>query len=52
MSAIDAKALEKKFDTTVALDKVSFSIEKGELFGFIGPTAAARRRSFASLCRC
>jgi ABC-type multidrug transport system ATPase subunit len=49
MSAIDARALEKKFDTTVALDKVSFSIEKGELFGFIGPDGGGKTTLFRIL---
>ena len=49
MSAIDAKALEKKFDTTVALDRVSFSIEKGELFGFIGPDGGGKTTLFRIL---
>src|SRR5436190_14561287 len=49
MSAIDAKALEKKFDTTVALDNVSIAVEKGELFGFIGPDGGGKTTLFRIL---
>jgi ABC-2 type transport system ATP-binding protein len=58
MSAISADALEKTFGvasrpgeggTTVALDKVSFAIEKGELFGFIGPDGAGKTTLFRIL---
>jgi len=49
MTAIEAKALDKKFETTVALDKVTFSVEKGELFGFIGPDGGGKTTLFRIL---
>jgi ABC-type multidrug transport system ATPase subunit len=49
MSAISAESLEKRFDTTVALDKVSFAVEKGELFGFIGPDGGGKTTLFRLL---
>jgi ABC-type multidrug transport system ATPase subunit len=49
MSIITADALEKRFDKTVALDKVSFAVEKGELFGFIGPDGAGKTTLFRTL---
>jgi ABC-2 type transport system ATP-binding protein len=49
MSIITADALEKRFDQTVALDKVSFAVEKGELFGFIGPDGAGKTTLFRTL---
>ena len=49
MSAIEARSLEKRFGATVALDKVSFSVDKGELFGFIGPDGGGKTTLFRIL---
>ena len=49
MDAIKAEALEKRFATTVALDKVSFTIDQGELFGFIGPDGGGKTTLFRIL---
>ena len=47
--AIQADAISKDFGSTLALDKVSFSVEKGELFGFIGPDGAGKTTLFRIL---
>jgi drug efflux transport system ATP-binding protein len=47
--AIRAESISKKFGTTVALDRVSFSVEHGELFGFIGPDGAGKTTLFRIL---
>jgi ABC-2 type transport system ATP-binding protein len=47
--AVVAQGLTKRYDTTVALDDVSFSIGKGELFGFIGPDGAGKTTLFRIL---
>ncbi|HEX8943672.1 MAG TPA: ABC transporter ATP-binding protein [Gemmatimonadaceae bacterium] len=47
--AISAEGLTKRYDTTVALDNVSFSIGDGELFGFIGPDGAGKTTLFRIL---
>jgi ABC-2 type transport system ATP-binding protein len=49
MSAVVAEALEKSFGATRALDRVSFAIEPGELFGFIGPDGAGKTTLFRIL---
>src|SRR5262245_5882344 len=49
MSAVTAESLSKKFGSTLALDKVSFMVEKGELFGFIGPDGAGKTTLFRIL---
>ena len=49
MTTIRAEELDKRFGTTVALDKVSFAVEKGELFGFIGPDGAGKTTLFRTL---
>jgi len=47
--AISANGLTKRYDVTVALDNVSFSIGTGELFGFIGPDGAGKTTLFRIL---
>ena len=42
-------SVSKAFGSTVALDKVSFAVEKGELFGFIGPDGAGKTTLFRIL---
>ena len=48
-AAIRAESVSKKFGATVALDKVSFSVDKGELFGFIGPDGGGKTTLFRIL---
>src|SRR5882762_5419553 len=49
MSAIVVDALVKTFGTTTALDRVAFDVQKGELFGFIGPDGAGKTTLFRIL---
>jgi drug efflux transport system ATP-binding protein len=46
---IRAESISKRFGSTLALDKVSFMVEKGELFGFIGPDGAGKTTLFRIL---
>ena len=39
---IEVKALSKKYGKHLAVDDVSFSIEKGEVVGFLGPNGAGK----------
>ena len=48
-TAVSAEGLVKRFEMTVALDDVSFSIDAGELFGFIGPDGAGKTTLFRIL---
>jgi ABC-type multidrug transport system ATPase subunit len=47
--AVHAHALEKRFGATLALDKVSFDVRSGELFGFIGPDGGGKTTLFRIL---
>ena len=48
-AAIVVDRLEKRFGQTVALDGLSFSVETGELFGFVGPDGAGKTTLFRIL---
>lgn len=39
---IVAQGLEKRFNGFVAVDGISFTVEKGEVFGFLGPNGAGK----------
>ena len=49
--AIKATNLVKKFGDFPAVDHISFEVNNGEIFGFLGPNGAARRRPFACSAR-
>lgn len=44
--AIKASQLSKCYDTTLALNSVSFEVNEGEVFGFIGPDGAGKTTLF------
>jgi ABC-type multidrug transport system ATPase subunit len=49
MNAVAVEGLTKKFAGSVALDRVSFTVAPGELFGFIGPDGAGKTTLFRIL---
>ena len=46
MTAVSVENITKRYGKTVALDGVSFEVEKGELFGIIGPDGAGKTTLF------
>jgi ABC-2 type transport system ATP-binding protein len=40
--AIEAHALTRRYGPTTAVDHVSFSVRRGEIFGFLGPNGAGK----------
>ena len=50
MSAIEVKDVSKSYGKVLALDSVSFSVEKGEVFGLIGPDGAGKTTMYRILC--
>jgi ABC-type multidrug transport system ATPase subunit len=41
---IEARDLVKRFDGFTAFKHISFAVPEGVIFGFLAPTAQARRR--------
>ena len=39
---IEARELQKQYGTVPAVDGISFSVRKGEIFGFLGPNGAGK----------
>ena len=50
MSEVQAEELTKKFGDFVAVNHVSFSVNKGEVFGFLGPNGAGKTTTISMLC--
>ncbi|MBN1392275.1 MAG: ABC transporter ATP-binding protein [Sedimentisphaerales bacterium] len=47
---IKADNLKKRFGNTIALDDVSFVVNKGETFGLLGPNGAGKTTTIQILC--
>lgn len=47
---ITCKDLTKKFGDFVAVDKISFDVSKGEIFGFLGANGAGKTTAMRMLC--
>ena len=50
MSAIEVRGISKSYGKVRALDEVSFSVGKGEIFGLIGPDGAGKTSMYRILC--
>lgn len=50
MNAIEAKDLVKRFGAFTAVDRVSFTVGAGEIFGFLGPNGAGKSTTIRILC--
>ena len=49
-SVVEVEGLTKKFGAFTAVDGVSFSIRRGEVFGFLGPNGAGKSTTIRMLC--
>ena len=50
MNAIEVQHVSKSYGSVRALDSVSLSVDKGEVFGLIGPDGAGKTSMFRILC--
>lgn len=47
---IEITNLTKKFNQTTAVNDISFSVKKGEIFGFLGPNGAGKTTTINIIC--
>lgn len=47
---IEVRDLEKRFGGFVAVNKISFSVKKGEIFGFLGSNGSGKSTTIRMLC--
>ena len=53
MSAIiDVKGLTKKFDGRTVVDNLSLQVEKGQIYGFLGPNGSGKTTTIRMLAAC
>ena len=50
MPIIQVKDLVKSYNSITAVDKVSFDVAEGEIFGFLGPNGAGKTTTINILC--
>jgi ABC-2 type transport system ATP-binding protein len=48
--AVKVEGLTKKFGEFVAVDNISFDVDKGEIFGFLGANGAGKTTAMKMLC--
>src|ERR1035441_7948691 len=49
-TVIKTNELTKRFGDFVAVDKISFEVKKGEIFGFLGANGAGKTTAMRMLC--
>lgn len=47
---VHVKDIKKKFGNFVAVEKSSFNVKKGEIFGLLGPNGAGKTTTFRMIC--
>jgi ABC-2 type transport system ATP-binding protein len=47
---ISVEGLSKRFGELRAVDRISFSVKRGELFGFLGPNGAGKTTTISMIC--
>jgi len=48
--SVEVEGLTRRFGDFVAVDHVSFQVERGEVFGFLGPNGAGKTTTIRMLC--
>lgn len=49
-AAIEARALTRRFGTLTAVDRMSFTVRYGEIFGYLGANGAGKSTTIRMLC--
>ncbi len=48
--AIDAREISRRFGSFTAVDRISFAVRRGEIFGFLGSNGAGKTTTIRMLC--
>jgi ABC-2 type transport system ATP-binding protein len=48
--AVEVENLEKKFGSFVAVNKITFNVPPGQIYGFLGPNGAGKSTTIRMLC--
>ena len=48
--AVEVHDLEKRFGDFIAVDRINFEVDGGEIFGFLGPNGAGKSTTIRMLC--
>ncbi|MBN1483568.1 MAG: ABC transporter ATP-binding protein [Chloroflexia bacterium] len=48
--AVEARQLSKRFGDFTAVERISFRVAKGEIFGFLGPNGSGKTTTIRMLC--
>lgn len=48
--AVEVQNLTRRFDSFTAVDNVSFTVQQGEVFGFLGPNGSGKSTTIRILC--
>ncbi len=48
--AVRVEGLTRRFGSFTAVDRISFSVRKGEIFGFLGPNGSGKTTTIRMLC--
>ena len=51
MALVEVQNLVVRYENFNAVDGISFSVEKGEIFGLLGPNAAGKTSAISALTR-
>jgi ABC-2 type transport system ATP-binding protein len=49
-TAVEIKDLTRRFGDFTAVDRISFAVPRGEIFGFLGPNGAGKSTTIRMLC--
>src|SRR5947207_8113883 len=49
-AAVEARELTKRFGERIAVDKLTLSVETGEVFAFLGPNGSGKTTTIRMLC--
>ncbi|HEY0296021.1 MAG TPA: ATP-binding cassette domain-containing protein [Bordetella sp.] len=49
-TVIEVRELVRRFGDFIAVDKTTFSVKRGEIFGLLGPNGAGKTTTFRMLC--